>query len=95
MALYELEHYLFRLKNDPALQQALTSAPETHLQAQGLDAEAVQAILDKDVVRLWHIGVHPLLLVPLSRLFGMAPQEYRDLLAPHAGARSFISSHRE
>ena len=92
MTLYDLEHYLFRLKNDPAMQQALAASPGEHLAAQGLDEAAVRAIVEKDVVALWHMGVHPLLLVPLSRFLGMAPAEYREGLRPHAGARQFRSS---
>ncbi|TAM04480.1 MAG: hypothetical protein EPN67_08100 [Pusillimonas sp.] len=92
MALYDLESYLFRLKNDPALQKALAADPEAHLSAQAIDDDAKRAILEKDVVALWHMGVHPLLLVPLSRFLGMAPTEYRQRLQPHAGSRSFRSS---
>lgn len=92
MALYDLEHYLFRLKNDPAMQQALAASPADHLANQGLDAAAVQAILAGDVVTLWHMGVHPLLLVPLSRFLGIAPHVYRETLRPHAASRQFRST---
>jgi len=92
MALYDLEHYLFRLKNDPALQQALAANPQEHLEAQELNENAKRAILGKDVVALWHMGVHPLLLVPLSRFLGISPPEYRERLKPFAGSRTFRSS---
>jgi hypothetical protein len=92
MALYELENYLFRLKNDPAMQRALLTDPEAHLAGQGLDDVAKDAIVAKDVVALWHLGVHPLLLVPLSRFLGIAPPAYRDALKPHVGSRTFRSS---
>lgn len=93
MALYDIQHYLFRLKNDPGMQRALLADPQSHLDGQpALDSEAREAILSKDLVSLWKMGVHPLLLVPLSRVFGMPPQQYRDLLAPHAQARSFSST---
>ncbi|VTY37545.1 Uncharacterised protein [Xylophilus ampelinus] len=92
MALYDLEHYLFRLKNDTALQAALAAAPAEHLATQKLDEAAVRAIVEKDVVALWNMGVHPLLLVPLSRMFGMPPPVYRELLRPHAAGRPFRST---
>lgn len=92
MALYDLHLYLFQLKNDPAMQQAFERDPEAQLAGRGLDPAAVRAILDKDVVTLWEMGVHPLLLVPLSRFFGMPPPAYRDALRPHAGKREFRST---
>lgn len=93
MALYELEHYLFRLKNSPEMQQALVADPQGHLASEGLDDNARNAILGKDLVALWHLGVHPLLLVPLSRFLGMPPPEYRATLKPLVGSRSFRSSY--
>ena len=92
MALYDLEHYLFRLKNDPAMQADLAADPRAHLAAHRLDEVAVRAIVNKDVAALWNMGVHPLLLVPLSRFFGMPPPVYRELLRPHAAGRPFRST---
>jgi hypothetical protein len=90
MELYDLEHYLYRLKNDPGMQQQLATDPQAHL-----DASVRKAILEKDVVALWHMGVHPLLLVPLSRFLGMPPPEYRERLKPFAGMRVFRSTYQE
>jgi hypothetical protein len=92
MSLHQLEHYLFRLKNDPALQAELAAQPRSHLNAQGLEPAVCEAILNKDVAALWQLGVHPLLLVPLSRFLGMTPAEYRAQLRPFAGSRTFRSS---
>lgn len=91
MPLYELEHYLFRLKNDPGMQKELAADPEQHLAAQGLDDDARAALLNKDIQALWKMGVHPLLMAPLSRFFGMAPVDYRAHLKPLAGQRTFKS----
>jgi hypothetical protein len=92
--LYDLEHYLYRLKNDPGLQQQLASDPVAHLDAQPLNDAVRKAILAKDVVALWQMGVHPLLLVPLSRFLGMPPPEYRERLKPFAGTRAFRSTYQ-
>jgi hypothetical protein len=91
MPLYDLELYLFKLKNDPAMQQALAEDPEQHLAAQNLDDEAKAALLAKDVPALWKLGVHPLLMAPLSRFFGMVPADYREQLKPLVNHRTFRS----
>lgn len=91
MPLYDLEHYLFKLKNDPAMQKELAENPERHLAQQGLDEEARTALLSKDVPALWKMGVHPLLMAPLSRFFGMVPADYRATLKPLINQRTFRS----
>lgn len=91
MALYELEHYLFKLKNDPAMQAELQHDAAAHLARQQLDEPARAALLNKDLAALWHLGAHPLLLAPLSRYFGMAPTEYRAVLKPFRHQRQFRS----
>ena len=91
MELYDLEHYLFRLKNEPAMQAALAKHPEAHLESFGVEGEAREAILVKDVAALWRLGIHPLLLVPLSRALAMKPHDYRAALKPLAGQRLFKS----
>lgn len=90
MASHNLERYLFDLKNDPALQAELTSG-NPDLITYGLDEAERRAITESDVVALWRLGVHPLLLVPFSRFVGIpAPEYYSRLRA--AGARTQLSS---
>lgn len=92
MALHDLESYLFRLKNDPAMQAALQQNPGGHLRAQpGLDEAERAALLAQDVESLWRMGVHPLLLAPLSRFFGLSAAEYIGRLQPLSGLRRFTS----
>lgn len=91
MPLYDLELYLFKLKNDPAMQKELTENPAQHLAAQKLDEDARAALLAKDVQALWKMGVHPLLMAPLSRFFGMVPADYRAQLKPLINHRTFRS----
>jgi hypothetical protein len=91
MSLFDLEHYLFRLKSDAALQAEFIADPECHLAAQKLDVDAKSALLQKDLAALWAIGVHPLLLTPLGRLFGLTPDQYRQALRPVAHLREFRS----
>lgn len=92
MALYDLENYLFRLKNDPAMQAALQADPAAHLAGQpDLDEPYRHALLQRDVEELWRMGVHPLLLAPLSRFFGLSAAEYIGRLKPLSGLRRIAS----
>jgi hypothetical protein len=91
MALYDLEHYLYRLKLDAALQADFMSRRNEHLAAQTLDDDARAALAGGDLEQLWRMGVHPMLMAPLGRLFGLAPDEYRRRLRPLAGVRPLRS----
>ncbi len=91
MALYDLEQYLFRLKNDPAMQAEFQAAPERHLAAQPLDDASRAALLNKDIAALWELGVHPMLMAPMSRFFGLTAAEYLERLRPFARQRTFRS----
>lgn len=90
MASHNLERYLFDLKNDPALQAEL-KAGNADLIRYGMEEAERRAISGLDVVTLWRMGVHPLLLVPFSRFAGItAPDYYARLRA--AGPRTQLSS---
>ena len=91
MALYDLHHYLFKLKSDAAMQASFASNPQGHLDAQSIDEEAKRAILQKDLATLWRLGVHPLLLTPLARFLGIPPASYRAQLRPLIGERHLKS----
>lgn len=91
MALYDLEFYLYQLKSDAGMQAALASDPEGHLRSQPIEEEARKAIVNKDLVSLWRMGVHPLLLTPLARLLGISPAAYRAQLRPLSGQRRLES----
>jgi hypothetical protein len=92
MALPQLEHYLYRLKTTPALQQAFLADRDGHLANESLDAEERQALVAGDVESLWRMGVHPMLMAPLGRLYGLKPADYRARLRPLAGERLLRSS---
>lgn len=91
MSLYDLEHYLYRLKRDPVLQADYLSDPAHHLATQKLSPEQRDALGRKDLAALWAMGVHPLLLAPLGRLFGLTPEQFRQVLRPVAHLREFHS----
>lgn len=92
MALPELEHYLYRLKMTPALQQAFLGDRAPHLAGEPLSSEERAALQAGDLEALWRMGVHPMLMAPLGRLFGLRPEEYRSRMQPLVGERSLRST---
>ncbi|MDO8279652.1 MAG: hypothetical protein Q7T63_16185 [Burkholderiaceae bacterium] len=91
MALYDLEHYLYRLKLDPVMQADFMARAHEHLAAQPLSDEERGVLERHELERLWLLGVHPMLMAPLGRLFGLSPTQYRDRLRPLAGQRQLRS----
>lgn len=91
MSLYEVESFLFRLKTDPNAKKELAENPELHLSKQPLEPNERAAVLNKDLVALWNMGVHPLLLVPYAQAMSVPPPEYKRVLAALAGNRKFVS----
>jgi hypothetical protein len=87
MSLYGVQHFIFRLKQDPALQKGLNDKTASTFDGFPIDEDERQALLAGDVVDLFRRGVHPLLLAPYSRFVGISPAEYKKLLAPVKGAR--------
>ncbi len=91
MALYDLQLYLFKLKNEPDMQADFLQDREGHMLRHGLNQQERQAMLDKDIQALWRIGVHPLLMAPLGRFFNLPPDQYRATLRALAGERRLRS----
>lgn len=91
MALYDLQRYLYRLKNEPEMQDAFLSNREAHMLSHGLTEQERKAMSDKDLIALWRYGVHPLLLAPLGRFFNLPPEQYRATLRSLAGERKLRS----
>jgi hypothetical protein len=91
MALQQLERYLFQLKSNPKLRIELAKDPEAHLAGFDLAPDERAALRNKDLVTLWRMGVHPLLLVPFSQAVGIPPADYQRTLAPLRGERTFKS----
>ena len=92
MALPQLEYYLYRLKTTPALQQAFMADRDSHLANESLDLEERQALNAGDFESLWRMGVHPMLMAPLGRLYGLKSADYRARLRLLVGERMLRSS---
>jgi hypothetical protein len=72
---------MFRLKQDPILQQGLENKEVSTFNAFPIDGEERTSLLAGDIADLFRRGVHPLLLAPYSRFVGISPAEYKRLLA--------------
>ena len=92
MALPDLEHYLFRLKTTPALQQAFMADRSAHLAGESLGDLERAALVAGDIESLWRMGVHPMLMAPLGRLYGLKPADYRERMRPLVGERLLRSA---
>jgi len=91
MSSHNLNRYLFELKNSRGLQDELKHQSHTRLDEYNLTVAEGRAIREFDVVTLWRMGAHPLLLVPYSRFAGIpAPEYYRRLR--EAGAQCTLRS---
>jgi len=91
MALYDLQLYLYRLKNEPEMQDGFLLNPQAHMLSHGLNEQERKAMSDKDLRALWRYGVHPLLLAPMGRFFNLPPEQYRATLRSLAGERTLRS----
>ena len=91
MSLYDVESFLFRLKTDPNVKKELAENAERHLSKQPFEADERAALLNKDLVAVWNMGVHPLLLVPYAQAMNVPPPEYKRVMAALAGKRKFVS----
>jgi hypothetical protein len=87
MSLHGLHSFMYRLKNDAALQQHFKERADAAFTEFELDEPEIRALREGDVATLYQMGVHPLLLVPYSRYAGIARPDYLTKLAPLKGTR--------
>lgn len=87
MSLHGVERFLYELNRDPAKVDQFRRDPESMLSGRALDDAERQWLQAGDVLALYRHGVHPLLLAPASRFFGLDQQSFRDALKPAIGER--------
>lgn len=87
MTLHVVERLLHELNRDPARAARFREDPTHELEKRDLTEEERKMITDRDVLALYRHGVHPLLLAPASRFFGLDQEEFRAALAPAIGER--------
>jgi hypothetical protein len=87
MSLHALERLLFELNRGVAKVEQLRVDPDALFAQRDLTAEERAWLTSGDVLALYRHGVHPLLLAPASRFFGLDSEQFRTALAPAMGER--------
>lgn len=87
MSLHGVESLMYGLKNDGRIQDEFKQRSSAAFEGFDLTEEETRALKDGDVVFLYTMGVHPLLLVAYSRYAGISRPEYLARLQPLRGAR--------
>jgi hypothetical protein len=87
MSLHAVERLLYELNRDPAKVAEFREHPERLLERYALTEEERGWLVGRDVLALYRHGVHPLLLAPASRFFGIEQSAFRAALAPAIGER--------
>lgn len=94
MVSFEVERFIFELKKDEVLQQALKARSPSTFDGFTLRDEERNALRDGDIESLYRMGVHPLLLAPYSRYVGIASPDYHQRLDALKGVQTFNSERR-
>jgi aromatic-ring opening dioxygenase LigAB LigA subunit len=87
MSLHAVERLLYELNRDPAKVTEFREDPERLLSRYALTDDERGWLAGRDVLALYRHGVHPLLLAPASRFFGLEQSDFRAALAPAIGER--------
>lgn len=87
MSLHAVERLLYELNRDPAKVAEFREHPEELLARYALTDEERGWFRERDILALYRHGVHPLLLAPASRFFGIGQSAFRAALAPAIGER--------
>ncbi len=87
MTLHAVERLLYDLNRDPPKVGRFRAAPDEVMENYDLTDSERDLLRSRDVLGLYRVGVHPLLLAPASRFFEIDQREFRAMLAPAAGER--------
>jgi hypothetical protein len=91
MSVLGISSFIYRLKNDATVRTAFASRSDAAFEGFELTQEEKDVLCDGDVVALYRLGVHPLLLAPFSRYAGIPRPKYQAALAPLKGLRQLRS----
>jgi hypothetical protein len=89
MSLHAVERLLHRMNRDPQIGGAFMAdrAAAVSNYGLGITEEERRALTDADLLALYRLGVHPLLLAPASRFFSMDQRAFKETLAVAVGER--------
>lgn len=87
MSLHAVERMLYELNRNASKVEEFQQDPQGLMEGRDLDPEERRMLLEGDVLALYRHGVHPLLLAPASRFFGLDQQRFREALQPAVGER--------
>jgi hypothetical protein len=91
MSLYDVQHAIHTISWDPALSARFHEAPVEALADFPLDDAERQALADGDVVALWQMGVHPLMMLHYARMKRLPAPDMYKAIGPLAGQRKLSS----
>lgn len=91
MSVLGIETFIYRLKNDAILQETFARRSDETFRGFELTPDEITSLRDGDVVTLYRLGVHPLLLAPYSRYAGIPRPRYQASLASLKGLRQLRS----
>jgi hypothetical protein len=89
VTLHNVERALHQMNRDEAAAREFQADPGAWVAAHGdgLSPMEQQALVKGDILALYRMGVHALLIAPASRFFGMDQRALKDALAPAVGER--------
>jgi hypothetical protein len=89
MSLHGVERLLHRMNKDPEIGGAFMAdrASVVSMYGLGITDDERRFLIDGDLLSLYRLGVHPLLLAPASRFFGMDQRAFKETLAVAVGER--------
>jgi hypothetical protein len=87
MTLHAVERLLHELNRDPVRAGRFREDAAAELEGRDFTVEERKMLAERDVLGLYRHGVHPLLLAPASRFFGLDQEAFRAALAPALGER--------
>jgi hypothetical protein len=76
MAIYDLQKLIRNVNRDPAFRRAFFEAPEKVMGSYDLTPDEGRSLVDRNYGALYRLGVHGLLLRPLSILHNVAEEDY-------------------
>ena len=88
ISLHAVERMLYELNRDALAARRFRDDPQSVLAGRDLSADERRMLESGDVLALYRYGVHPLLLAPASRFFGLDQSAFRAALAPAIGERT-------